>query len=400
MDAPGKNGPMLRATDEHRRGRIARRHGLHPDHRYDTIEATTAAMTALHATEPSTPYLSLHARMDHVTVDDVSRALYDDRSIVRTMAMRRTLWIVTRDLLPAVRGSAGQRVADAQRRLLAKEAAEFEVEHGADWIADAARRVVDTLTGQELSARQLRQALPDLGGTFTAAPGTKWSTQVPAMNRLLTMLSAAGDVVRGHNDGSWRTSLPLWTSSATWLGEDLEPTTPDAGYAALVERLLWTFGPATEDDLVWWLGSTKTTVRAALRSAAGGRGDARRRRHRLGAARRHGRPRGTAGDRTMGGAAPDARPDDDGLAPARPRLPPRPGPRAVPVRPRRQRRNDRLGGRADRRLLGAGRRRTGRADPAGGHLAPMPAGCSTSRSPGSTSSWAANTSPTCSPPRR
>jgi len=174
------------------------------------------------------------------------------------------LWIVTRDLLPAVSGSAGRRVADEQRRLLAKETADLEFESGAAWIADAARRVIDTLTGQELSARQLRDALPDLGGTFTAAPGTKWSTEVPVMRRLLTMLTASGDIVRGHNDGPWRTPRPLWTSMAGWLGEELEPTTPEAGYAAIVERLLWTFGPATEDDIVWWLGSTKGAVRSAL----------------------------------------------------------------------------------------------------------------------------------------
>ena len=98
---------MLRATDDHRRARIARRHGLHPDHRYDSIEAATTAMTAWHATEPSTPHLSLHARMGGLTVADVEAALYDARSIVRTMAMRRTLWLVTRDLLPAVVGGPG-----------------------------------------------------------------------------------------------------------------------------------------------------------------------------------------------------------------------------------------------------------------------------------------------------
>ena len=93
-------------------------------------------MTALHATEPSTPHLSLHARMRELTVDDVERALYDDRSIVRVMAMRRTLWIVTRDLVPAVAGSAGRRVADIQRRGTAKEAVELEALLGAGWIDD------------------------------------------------------------------------------------------------------------------------------------------------------------------------------------------------------------------------------------------------------------------------
>ena len=85
------------------------------------------------------------------------------------------------------------------------------------------------------------------------------------MSRLLTMLTASGDLVRGRNDAPWRTPRPMWTSTAGWLGEALEPDhASEVGYAALVRRLLWTFGPATEDDLVWWLGSTKGVVRGAL----------------------------------------------------------------------------------------------------------------------------------------
>lgn len=36
------------------------------------------------------------------------------------------------------------------------------------------------------------------------------------------------------------------------------------GYREIVRRWLHTFGPGTEADLVWWLGATKTVVRAAL----------------------------------------------------------------------------------------------------------------------------------------
>ena len=53
---------MLRVSDAHRRARIGRRHGLHADHRYDDVVSATTAMTALHATEPATPHLSLRAR--------------------------------------------------------------------------------------------------------------------------------------------------------------------------------------------------------------------------------------------------------------------------------------------------------------------------------------------------
>jgi hypothetical protein len=255
---------MLKATGEHRRARMARRHGLHPQHRYADIGAATEAMTALHATEATTPHLSLLARVRRLTVEDVEAALYEARSIVRTMAMRRTLFVVTRDVLPAVVGSAGRRVAETERRRLAREAAGLERQLGRQWIAAACREVVVCLDGRELSARQLREALPHLAGTFTAAAGTKWSVEVPTMSRLLTILAAAGEVVRARNDGHWRISRPRWTSMASWLGAPLVPAAPDRGYADVVRRWLWTFGPGTEADLVWWLGATKTAVRAAL----------------------------------------------------------------------------------------------------------------------------------------
>src|SRR5262249_45122363 len=42
----------------------------------------------------------------------------------------------------------------------------------------------------------------------------------------------------------------------------------DEGYAELVGRWLRSFGPGTEDDLVWWLGATKAAVRGALAALA------------------------------------------------------------------------------------------------------------------------------------
>jgi hypothetical protein len=251
-------------SDDHRRARIARRHGLRRECRYETIEAATTAMTALHATEPSTPHLSLHARVKTLTVADVEAALYDDRLLVKAMAMRRTLWVVTRDLLPAVAGSAGRRTADVQIRKLAKEAPELEQQLGPDWIAKATADIVECLDGRELTTKALRDELPHLGGTFMAAPGSKWSAEVAAVTRLLTILTATGAVARGRNAGHWRISRPRWTSMASWLGHELIPTDVEPGYAAIVRRLLWTFGPATEADLVWWLGSTKGVVRTCL----------------------------------------------------------------------------------------------------------------------------------------
>ena len=113
---------MRTVTDVERRHRLARRHALAPGHRAADPVAATRAMTVLHATEAPSVYLSLWARVDGLTVADVDRALYDDRSLVKQLAMRRTLFVFPRDLLPAAWGSASARVAAAHRGRLAKDA--------------------------------------------------------------------------------------------------------------------------------------------------------------------------------------------------------------------------------------------------------------------------------------
>jgi hypothetical protein len=118
--------------------------------------------------------------------------------------------------------------------------------------------------GRELSAQELREALPELAGRIDLAVGKSYGANVAIAPRVLTQLAVEGRLVRGRNGGHWRVSRPQWTLMAEWLGETLPPAKADEGYAELVRRWLWSFGPGTEADLVWWLGATKGAVRAAL----------------------------------------------------------------------------------------------------------------------------------------
>jgi hypothetical protein len=49
-----------------------------------------------------------------------------------------------------------------------------------------------------------------------------------------------------------------------WLGQPLAATQPRPGYVEVIRSWLHTFGPGTEADMVWWLGSTKAIVRSTL----------------------------------------------------------------------------------------------------------------------------------------
>lgn len=253
--------------DDERRARLARRHGVAAEHRYTDVTAASVAMVGWHATEAATVPLALAARVRAIGTADVDRALYDDRSLVKQLAMRRTLWAFPRDLLPAVWGSAAARVADAEGRRLRKDVAAAGLAADPDaWVRAAREAVLARLAdGTPLSASRIREDVPEVAGQVTVGtPGKKWGGEVPVGPRVLTLLGAEGWIVRAGNAGHWRLNKPTWTTVGAWLGESPESWPAEVGYAALVRRWLWAFGPGTEADLVWWLGATKTIVRTAL----------------------------------------------------------------------------------------------------------------------------------------
>lgn len=224
-------------------------------------------MTVLHATEAATVHLSLWARVPGLRVEDVDRALYVERTLVKQLAMRRTLFVFPRDLLPAAWGSAAARVARQQRDRVRKDVVAGGIATDADaWIDTATGAVLALLDdGVARTTAEIRAAVPQLEGKVVrGTPEKKWTAEVSIAPGVLTLLGAEGHVVRGANAGHWRLNKPTWSSTAAWLRERADAEPEEQGYAELVRRWLATFGPGTEDDLVWWLGATKGTVRKAL----------------------------------------------------------------------------------------------------------------------------------------
>jgi len=252
---------MRHFPDSERRARLAVRHALGAQQRVGTPEAATRAMTVMHSTEPATVYLSYWARVESLTIADVDRALYTDRSLVKQLAMRRTLFVFPRDLLAAVLGSASARVAAAERARLAKDLVAVGVaSDGGAWLDEARAAILAALAGEPagLTAAELRAAVPMID--VRNSPPVAEPLNV---SRFLAGLGAAGDIQRAENTGHWRTSRPRWTLTSNWYAAEPQLTAAE-GYRELVSRWLYSFGPGTEADLVWWLGSTKSVVRSAL----------------------------------------------------------------------------------------------------------------------------------------
>jgi hypothetical protein len=229
----------------------------------DSVTHATAGLVALHATDPATPFLSLWARLPGFVAADLENELYQNRSVVRHLAMRRTLWAVSADDMPIVQSAASDRVAaNEHRRLVADIHKAGIAADGEQWLERACSAVLGHLGRHgPLNSTELRLALAEISGTYDPAPGKPWGGMIAVAPRVLTVLSARGEIVRGPNVGSWTTSRPRWALTTNWLGQR---TAPIGASAELTRRWLRTFGPATAADIKWWFGTTLTATRKAL----------------------------------------------------------------------------------------------------------------------------------------
>lgn len=251
--------PDLAVSDRQRRARLQRRHALSEP--LGSASEVARALVCLHATEPASVHLAIAARSG-LTREDVDRALYRERGLVKQLAMRRTLFAFPRELLPAVWGSASRRVAGQQRTRLAKEVTTLGIAtDGAAWLAEVDAQVLAALGDGPATSTELRQRIPELEHRFEGWQGSTG----PIAGRVLTVLAAEARIVRGDNELGWRQARHRWTLTENWLGAPAEMLEPAEGYRLLIGAWLARFGPGTEDDIVWWLGATKTSVRRALR---------------------------------------------------------------------------------------------------------------------------------------
>lgn len=227
-------------------------------------------MVALHATDPASVHLAVASRTagGGAPVAAIDASLYDDRTIVRVMGMRRTLWAVPADLVPVVAAACGRAVAaDERRKLLAA------VEQ--QGLASDASRFVSALEEQTLAAlaergealtRELAEEVPDLRRTVRYGGSSKWATDVGLSSRIVLLLTCDGRIVRSRPRGGW-TSTQHRYAVAPPAGEPMG--TADA-QAELARRWLASFGAESTDvpgDLRWWAGWTVAVTRRALAAA-------------------------------------------------------------------------------------------------------------------------------------
>jgi DNA glycosylase AlkZ-like len=208
-----------------------------------TVEHVVVEAGGIYSTAP-TSYLSLAARIPGFVKDDLDRALYRDRSLVRLSVLRGSGFLVPLEMIDVVLAAFDR--GDVTIGWAEKIVGEQQLDV---WRS----QILSLLHRQILPARDIRTQLGVEG------------RDAEALRFLLSSMCFRRDLAAASGAKGWRDNhygYALWNE---WF-VDHRPVAvdPDAARAEVARWYLQGHGPGTVDHFAWWAGLKKANAAAAL----------------------------------------------------------------------------------------------------------------------------------------
>jgi hypothetical protein len=249
-----------------RRARLGLRHRL--ARAAASVEETAEALVGLHSSDPTSVYLSARARVRGFAPGDLEDALYERRSLARMLGMRRTLFVVPREVAAVMDEACTKALAPPERRRLVgmlEDQGVASAGEGGRWLRRVAAETLEALARRGPStARELTKDVPDLGAKLVFGEGRTWAGTMGVSTRVLFLLAAEGEILRARPLGTWVSGQYRWARTEDWLGEPLTTIDHAEACADLLGRYLHAFGPVTTTDVRWWTGWTARLTATTL----------------------------------------------------------------------------------------------------------------------------------------
>jgi hypothetical protein len=205
----------------------------------------TSELCGLHAQLMSSAELTAWARVKDLGADDVARALWDDRSLVKLWAMRGTLHLLSAETYPTFQLALAT-ISESRTKNWLKllEMTQREV----DRVLDAIRlALVDQeLTREELAAEVAKR-------TRSKAMGER---VLSGWGSMLKPGSFLGDLCFAPSDGR----NVRFTNPYAWLGVERPDLDPEDAARQVGARFLAAYGPVTREEYQRWWGALRTPL--------------------------------------------------------------------------------------------------------------------------------------------
>ncbi len=200
-----------------------------------------AVLCGVHAQLLTAAELSVGRRIAGATCTDVQRALWQDRTLVKTFGPRGTIHLLPAAELPMWTGALSALSSPPTH----PEGVCFTPEQ----IEEVIAAIGEALADAELTVDELTQAIVEHTGPWAVeqtmeAFGGKW----PRWRQLTSVAAHRGVMCFGPN----RARNVTYTNPARWLPA-FRPLDADLALRTLLTRYLYAYGPATPQHVAKWL---------------------------------------------------------------------------------------------------------------------------------------------------
>ena len=226
---------------------------LHKQHlsdesRTDDIVQIARDIYGLHATGPTTPYVSLFARARDFTRDKLDEELYVKKTLGKIRCVRTTVHVLPRETIPIAFA--------ATRGIVEPNSEDFLQYTGVTkrQYEETSKAILEMLKGKGLSTLQIKK---QLGAKLNASP-------------IVNLMCDQGLLMRGQSGRGWKSNTHTYYLFRDYFPEmDLNALDQAQARELTVGQYLAGYGPATVRDISWWSGFTMTEVRRILQRLEG-----------------------------------------------------------------------------------------------------------------------------------
>ena len=197
----------------------------------------------LHSTDYWTPYLSVWARIGDYDAEGIFKSLNSGDRLLRLNAFRTTVHVVHTDNLSLV-------ILATRSAFYKKIRQHPDIKQlGDDEIEELMEIVLTTLKDGPKTMREIKKLVP------------QYARQI---RPLFHLAATSGRVVRATASHA-RSTTTAYALLEKWIkGFTLEDMSEEEAVNQMTHRYIDRFGPASVDDISWWLSITKARARTAV----------------------------------------------------------------------------------------------------------------------------------------
>ena len=222
---------------------VLRKQHLTKDTKTDDILQIVKEIIGLHATNATTPYLSLFARTCNFSKEHLDEELYVKRNLGKIRCMRKTVHILPKELIQAVYSATAKMVeltSEKYSQNLGVSRKQYE---------EASKAILETLKGTGMTTKEIKKGL---------------ETKVN-ISAVVNLMCDQGILIRGKPQNSWKSNIHTYYRFRDHFPDmDLDAVDEEKARELLIKRYVAAFGPVSLNDVVWWTGFRMNEVKRVL----------------------------------------------------------------------------------------------------------------------------------------